>query len=82
MFQHDFSPNCLSDSQNPLHVDREVNMYTCPEGIIVDRGNYTWTNKTYNEGKIQRHPNPQYTLGLLHLINVIAAKPYASGKSK
>ena len=35
-----------------MHVDPEVNNYTCPDGITIDHGNYTWTNATYNEGKV------------------------------
>lgn len=42
----------MNDSSNPLHVNPSVERYICPEGIIVDYGNYTWTNDSYNECKI------------------------------
>ena len=49
-----FRSNCLPLSSASLHIDDDVVTYTCDKGINIKRENETWTNGSYNQGKVIR----------------------------
>ncbi|XP_031558101.1 chloride channel protein D-like isoform X2 [Actinia tenebrosa] len=44
-----YSPRCLSSSHSPLHTERSVNNYTCPNGIAITYNGTQFTNASFNE---------------------------------
>ena len=55
IFNHDIflilSEKCLTSSQHPLHTERDVRNYTCPEGVIKIINGTEFTNASFNEGE-------------------------------
>lgn len=46
-----FSKKCLTESQHPLHTERDVRRYTCPVGVSEIINGTEFTNSSFNEGK-------------------------------
>lgn len=38
------------ETRNPLHTERTVNNYTCPEGVTVSINGTSYTNGSFNQG--------------------------------
>ena len=47
-----FSTHCVnSASSDVVHTTTEMVTHMCNSGVFIEKGNMTWTNKTYSESK-------------------------------
>ncbi len=54
------SYDCLAGTDNPLHVEDTVEIYTCAQGVIVQEPNFTFTNNTYNQSECRNYRGISY----------------------
>lgn len=46
-----FSPKCLTDRRHPLHLEPNVELYTCEAGVNVNYNDTTiFYNRSYSQG--------------------------------